>query len=326
MGCCKIDKKKFLLTHNDNDRFHRSEWTEPGVKSMWYMIYRVVLAVLMVSGVVAHALSTKDTLGTKWLIYMTNQGISFLTLHYVFYAILVVWNFSASYGDDPANGTHLPLIYKISWGLQNMSSTVALFITLIYWTLLHPVVLEYNLIKGVWMNFLNVFLHGLNTVSYFIDIFVDARPTRIHHFYFSVIFGVYYTIFSLSYWAAGGLARCDVRCNTLTPNGTTVTTSPDPPVVVPSDRCEKGYKYPCDVVVCDDFIYPITDWTCHPGQAVLLIILSSAIGMPILQTVWWSLHLLRKKISLILGGRRFEVDRDIQNMTKGDGQYDTTAY
>ena len=34
--------------------------------------------------------STADTLGGKWFIYMTNQGILFLAIHYVIYAIIVV--------------------------------------------------------------------------------------------------------------------------------------------------------------------------------------------------------------------------------------------
>ena len=33
-----------------------------------------------------HFVSTLDTLGSKWFIYMTNQGIGLLTLHYLVYA------------------------------------------------------------------------------------------------------------------------------------------------------------------------------------------------------------------------------------------------
>jgi len=327
MGCCKIEKKKFFLNHHDFDRFHRSEWDDPGVGSGWYLAYRVILALLMVAGVLAHALSTTDSLGVKWFIFMTNQGVSILTIHYIFYACIVVWR--SSCGPHASNGTTLPLLYKISWALQNMSSTVALFISIIYWTLLHPVVVENNLIVGTWLNFLNVFLHGLNTVSYLIDVFVDARPTRIHHFYFALLFGIYYTCFSLVYWAAGGTGRCAVRCWDVMNSTTTAlppTSTASSPGLVPEGRCTDGFTYPCNVNVCDDFIYPITDWTCHPGQAILLIVLASAIGMPLLQSAWWGLHKLRKRLSQKWGGRRFEIDRDMENMTKEGGVYKTTTY
>ena len=51
------------------------------------------------------------------------------------------------------------------------------------------IVVKYHMQGGAWAQTLNFFLHGFNTVSYLIDIFITARPTRIHHFYFAIIFG-----------------------------------------------------------------------------------------------------------------------------------------
>ena len=90
MAKCRIDTSLFSLNHPDVDLFHRSQWDSPGVSSLWYVIYRSTVALLMVAGVVAHMVSTADTLGGKWFIYMTNQGILLLTIHYVIYAIIVV--------------------------------------------------------------------------------------------------------------------------------------------------------------------------------------------------------------------------------------------
>ena len=70
-----------------------------------------------------------------------------------------------------------------------MSSTVALFISLVYWIALHPYVVKYHMLGGAYAQFLNFFLHGFNSLSFLIDIFVTARPTRVHHFYFAIIFG-----------------------------------------------------------------------------------------------------------------------------------------
>jgi hypothetical protein len=35
---------------------------------------------------------------------------------------------------------------------------------------------------------------------------------RIHHTYMPMLFGIYYTTFSVIYWAAGGTGRCAERC------------------------------------------------------------------------------------------------------------------
>jgi len=53
-----FDKEKFSLNHHDTDLFHRSEWDGGDVISAWYVIYRVSLAVFMVTGIVCHFVSS----------------------------------------------------------------------------------------------------------------------------------------------------------------------------------------------------------------------------------------------------------------------------
>ena len=71
-----IFQQKFLLTHEDSGLFHRSEWdrSKHG-PSTAYTAYRIVMALFMSTGIALHFVSTLDTLGIKWFIYMTNQGI-----------------------------------------------------------------------------------------------------------------------------------------------------------------------------------------------------------------------------------------------------------
>ena len=127
--------------------FHRSEWDSGagGVPSTAYTVYRLAMAAFMATGVTLHIVATLDTLGIKWLIYMTNQGIGLLTLHYLVYAGIVVGRRLAPHSAAPGS---FPAVYSVSWGLQVCFTTVALWITLIYWTALHPYVVEYNLIEG----------------------------------------------------------------------------------------------------------------------------------------------------------------------------------
>jgi len=255
MSFCKFDKELFLFQHHQPDRFHRSAWDGSGAPSLWYVIYRIAIALFMLVGVLCHFVSTLDTLGTKWFIYMTNQGISLLVVHYLVYAGVVVGRRIGSPHPLPA----LPTSYSISWGLQSCFSTVALWITLVYWIALHPYVIEFDLIKGDWMIALNYFLHLVNTLSCLLDIFLTARPIRVHHFYLAVIFGIWYTLFSVVYWAAGG-----------------------------TGICREGFP-------CDRYIYPILDWDEKPGMAAG-VVLGGCVLMPVIQGVWCGLAWVRDTV------------------------------
>ena len=57
------------------------------------------------------------------------------------------------------------------------------------------VVVEQHLLKTDAAVFFNIFVHGFNSISILIDLLVNARPHRIPHFYFSIIFGVGYMTF-----------------------------------------------------------------------------------------------------------------------------------
>ena len=158
---------------------------------------------------------------------------------------------------------------KFSWGLQTAFTTSALWISLVYWSVLHAYVVKWDLLAGAWMSFLNVFLHALNTVSCLVDMSVTARPVRLHHCYLPVLFGLCYTLFSAVYWAAGGVGTC---------------------------ACRRGREpCPCGAdcrLTCDPFIYPILNWDEEAGTAVG-VVLGGCLVMPLLQAFWFGLYTLR---------------------------------
>lgn len=281
---CRIDTDKFRLQHGHPDLFHRSVWDGSGAPSLWYTIYRVTLALFMLTGILLHFVSTLDTLGTKWFIYMTNQGILLLTVHYLVYAGVVVGRRLGA--PHPLGG--LPTLYSVSWGLQSCFTTVALWITVVYWTALHPYVVKCGLMSGLWMETLNYFLHLVNTLSCLLDMFMTARPVRIHHFYLAVLFGVWYTLFSATYWAAGGIGACRPRIADWA-NATEPCPQPDPCADFQTTNANN-----C-TVVCDSYIYPILDWGDKPGEAVA-IVLGGCVVMPLMQGLWWAIAKLRDKL------------------------------
>ena len=67
------------------------QWCPEGRVSVWYMLYRMMIAIIFVAGITAHMVNSKQ--GAKWFIYMTDQGILLLTIHYIIDAILVLSRF-----------------------------------------------------------------------------------------------------------------------------------------------------------------------------------------------------------------------------------------
>jgi hypothetical protein len=51
-----------------------------------------MIAVIFVAGITAHMINANQ--GAKWFIYMTDQGILLLTIHYILEAILVLTRYT----------------------------------------------------------------------------------------------------------------------------------------------------------------------------------------------------------------------------------------
>merc|ERR1712080_400937 len=93
-----------------------------------------------------------------------------------------------------------------------------------------------------------------------------------------MVIGVWYTVFSAIYWAAGGTGACIHRCFDLPLNSTISKLDPSCPIH------------------CDNYIYPILDWDAHPGMAIG-IVLGGCVFMPVLQAFWYGVFKLRKYIA-----------------------------
>ena len=78
------------------------QWCPDGRVSTWYMLYRCLVAVVFAGGICGHIANAKQ--GPKWLIYMTDQGIAFLGIHFLLEACIVVarWAWEKAHPDFTA--------------------------------------------------------------------------------------------------------------------------------------------------------------------------------------------------------------------------------
>ena len=92
--------------------------------------------------------------------------------------------------------------HKLAWVFANVNVGLALFITFFYWSFL-----DGDRDKSNWTpvnRYWNIYHHSLNGALALIDTCVVARPWRMHHYYQPFLVGVWYALFSLVYYYAGG--------------------------------------------------------------------------------------------------------------------------
>ena len=93
----------------------------------------------------------------------------------------------------PSNPTAWYL--KMTWMLFAVCSTLALFVTLMYFSALYPMLPHGDSIQAP-----DLFLHGLNSVLIVLDICISAMPFRLFHMIYPALFGLVYVIFSIVLW------------------------------------------------------------------------------------------------------------------------------
>ena len=112
--------------------FYLFQWCPEGRVSLWYVMYRVCMALLFVGCVAGHAITGGN--GVKWLTYMTDLGVMFLTLHYVIDATLSVcrWTWEHYNPNDTCKEScssiwfislDVPLVHIHNWTFSRSSRT-----------------------------------------------------------------------------------------------------------------------------------------------------------------------------------------------------------
>jgi len=89
----------------------------------------------------------------------------------------------------------MTFLHQMAWAMSSTAQVNAFFITVFYWSLLY----------GGNNSYWNTFAHALNSIVVLLDLGTAAKPWRLEHVYWPVCFGLWYLIFSLVYYGAGGL-------------------------------------------------------------------------------------------------------------------------
>ena len=84
---------------------------------------------------------------------------------------------------------------KIVWFLWVVSANAGLVVTVEYWLLVfRPPT-----------SFMDISVHALNSVFILTELFTGKLPVRILHLIWVLIFSIIYAVFTVVYWAAGGV-------------------------------------------------------------------------------------------------------------------------
>lgn len=173
-------------------------------------------------------------------------------------------------------GCRMTLLTKFSWFLYNTTNMTSVIITGVYWALLFT--------PGSPLGAIDFLVHGFNSITSIVDLFISKRPCRLLHFVHPLVVLMAYVAFSAIYWAAGG-------------------------------REPSGLSY----------IYPVLDWE-NLGLTVPFVAVGLFVGVPVVHTLFWGLHLLRDSCftKCSTGSNQNSTNRQVEgreNPTFSDDRY-----
>lgn len=188
--------------------FVLSQWQTSSQPSLLYLIYKWAITIFfIVSWVISIIdipnLNEPNFNHAKWLIYLTNWGFTMCMIQSILSTAMVTVCYSIAQQDSETSKfqDHKILqLYKVYWVTNIIATDTAFGITIIYWSLLYNA----NLTPP---NAMNIIVHVFNSVIMMVELFVAMHPIRLIHFYWSLIFGCLYVIFTLIYYFSGGTGK-----------------------------------------------------------------------------------------------------------------------
>ncbi|XP_054768739.2 protein rolling stone-like [Lytechinus pictus] len=161
-----------------------------------YAIYRLVLALYFFTFLIFFGVSSAEFLGVKFLIYLTDWTYILATL----YLIVACFNTIATTSCYCIGGCIGKGVVRnqFQWLLLNISATVSMIVTVVYWTALRPFMNEKLPI------YLDITIHLLPAIICLVDILLTTVIVRFVHVVYPFVYLFIYLLFAVIYWAAGG--------------------------------------------------------------------------------------------------------------------------
>ncbi|EFA11216.1 protein rolling stone [Tribolium castaneum] len=198
--------KQLSLEHDEPITFVVSQWQREPKPSVVYLVYRWIVALFFFITFVLSIWDFKhpdadSSFKAKWLIYLTNWGYTTCTLQSLISAIILsICVLAPRLRSRPNLQSSTLKFYKLYWVLNVIATDIAFGITILYWSLIYDE-------KVMDFDAMNFFVHANNSVLMMIDLFVVAHPIRLLHCCYPVVFGICYAVFSVIFYAAGGISR-----------------------------------------------------------------------------------------------------------------------
>ncbi|KAJ8736156.1 hypothetical protein PYW08_006812 [Mythimna loreyi] len=129
-----------------------------------------------------------------WILFVTHWGLVLNTIASALACAVSLMEFHKGPNSNPKT------LVKLYWASFNTAASSALFITIFRY--LFVTLKLINVISYVG----DVMAHVMNSVLMVCLLVSSRHPTRLLHFYFSLIFGMVYALFTIIYYLTGGLS------------------------------------------------------------------------------------------------------------------------
>ena len=242
--------------------------------------YRIIWFLYILAWLIAAILVRTDIEGVRWLIYLTNQsyillvlGSGAITILTVGYAIAYLIDKRKLQSFYPQSATTLQVTYKqdnipwyvkICWLLYIMGAAAAIVVVVGFWSVIYdpncePLMSPNSTVSCITIDVYSVHVHLINGILVILDLYLSRIPIQLLHIFYPAMFTLWWVIFSVVFFAAGGTNPFD------------------------------GGPY----------IYEVLDYGNSPalsGGFAILIVISPFIGFILLFVLGWTRDVIYKKI------------------------------
>ncbi|XP_064632685.1 protein rolling stone-like [Lineus longissimus] len=201
--CCpgnKCSLSQFGFDHPRPMVFVTPQWH---FHPWFYITYRAFaaiywLVILICSGAIDYnGWYTKPEYAVRWFVFLTSWNQTLMTVTAILLAVFTIHYYydESLMRKDAVVLPKMPIRFRIIWLFYSLYSPIACLITSGYW------LLQY---EGGTPHFIDLNLHGINTVYVIVDVILSHIPFRIQHIFYPMMYSGVYFIFNAIYAIAGG--------------------------------------------------------------------------------------------------------------------------